>query len=149
MNDVELGAPWTSPNTLDAKIERAIANAKKFIDAFYFAREGDSTHQWDGFGVKRYFIILPTFGRKSLSNFGVNPWNMHYAIQKLNERYIAEFDGDNNYSDVSIIPWNLFSFDNSFANGVNPNSIGANHLAQRVAGAINYDEANNPIYNGG
>lgn len=145
-NDVNIGAPWTSPDTLDAKIERAIANAETFIDAFYNAREGDPSHQWDGFGIKKYFIILPTCGRKAIYTPGVNPGNLHYAIQKLNERYIEEFDGDANYSDVSIIPWNLFSTDDAFADSVNPNEIGAKRLANLIWGAINYDEANNPIY---
>ena len=145
LNDINLGYPWTAPNTLDAKIERAIANAQTLIDAFYNAREGDASHQWDGFGIKRYFIILPTCGRKELYDLGVNPDNLHYAIQRLNERYIAEFDG-NKHSDVSLIPWNLFSTDNAFTDAVHPNEIGANRLAQLIAGAINYDEANNPIY---
>lgn len=145
LNDINLGSPWTPPNTLDAKIERAIANAKTFIDAFYNAREGDASHQWEGFGIKKYFIILPMCGRKEQYNFGVNPDNIHYAIQRLNERYIAEFDGNNN-SDVSIIPWNIFSFDDSFNDAIRPNDIGAKKLAQLIAGAINYDEANNPIY---
>ena len=142
-NDVNWGAPWTSPDTLDAKIERAIANAKIFIDAFYNAREGDTTHQWEGFGIKKYFIILPTCGRKAIYTPGVNPSNLHYAIQKLNERYIAEFSGD---SDVSLIPWNFFSTDDAFVDAVNPNEIGAKRLANLIWGAINYDEANNPIY---
>lgn len=142
-NDVNLGAPWTSPDTLDAKIERAIANARTFIDAFYNAREGDASHQWDGFGIKKYFIILPTCGRKAIYTPGVNPGNLHYAIQKLNERYIAEFSGD---SDVSIIPWNFFSTDDAFVDAINPNEIGAKRLANLIWGAINYDEANNPIY---
>lgn len=142
-NDVNLGAPWTAPDTLDAKIERAIANAKTFIDAFYNAREGDTTHQWEGFGIKKYFIILPTCGRKAIYTPGVNPNNLHYAIQKLNEQYIAEFSG---YSDVSFIPWNFFSTDDAFADAINPNGIGAERLANLIWGAINYDEANNPIY---
>ena len=145
LNDINLGYPWTSPNTLDAKIERAIANAQTLIDAFYNAREGDASQQWDGFGIKKYFIILPTCGRKELYNLGANPENIHYAVQRLNERYIAEFDG-NAHSDVSIIPWNLFSFDDAFTDAVRPNTIGAKKLAQLIAGAINYDEANNPIY---
>lgn len=145
LNDINFGRPWTSPDTLDAKIERAIENAYTFIDAFYNAREGDATHQWDGFGIKKYFIILPTCGRKAQHNLGANPDNIHYAIQRLNERYIAEFDGNTN-SDVSIIPWNIFSFDDSFDDAVRPNNIGANKIAQLIAGAINYDEANNPIY---
>lgn len=142
-NDVNLGAPWTSPDTLDAKIERAIANAKTFIDAFYNAREGDHSHQWNGFGIKKYFIILPTCGRKAIYTPGVNPNNLHYAVQKLNERYIAEFSGD---SAVSLIPWNFFSTDDAFSDAVHPNEIGAARLANLIWGAINYDEANNPIY---
>lgn len=142
-NDVNLGAPWTSPDTLGAKIERAIANAKTFIGAFYNAREGDPSHQWGGFGVKKYFIILPTCGRKAIYTPGVNPNNLHYAIQKLNERYISEFSGD---SDVSFIPWNFFSTDDAFVDAINPNEIGAKRLANLIWGAINYDEANNPIY---
>ena len=142
-NDVNIGAPWTSPDTLDAKIERAIANARTFIDTFYNAREGDASHQWDGFGIKKYFIILPTCGRKAIYTPGVNPANLHYAIQKLNERYIAEFSGD---SDVSLIPWNFFGTDDAFADAINPNEIGAKRLANLIWGAINYDEKNNPIY---
>lgn len=144
-NDVNFGAPWTSPDTLDAKIERAIANARTFIDAFYNAREGDASHQWDGFGIKKYFIILPTCGRKAPTTPGVNPDNLHYAIQRLNERYIAEFDGNKN-SDVSLIPWNFFSTDDAFVDAINPNEIGAKRLANLIWGAINYDEKNNPIY---
>lgn len=142
-NDVNWGAPWTSPDTLDAKIERAIANANTFIDAFYNAREGDPSHQWDGFGIKKYFIILPTCGRKAIYTPGVNPNNLHYAIQKLNERYIAEFSSS---SDISLIPWNFFSTDDAFADAVHPNEIGAKRLANLIWGAINYDEKNNPIY---
>lgn len=145
LNDINFGRPWTLPDTLDAKIERAIASANTLIDAFYNAREGDATHQWEGFGIKKFFIILPTCGRKELYNLGANPDNIHYAIQRLNERYIAEFDGNTN-SDVSIIPWNIFSSDDAFDDAVRPNGIGAKKLAQLIAGAINYDEANNPIY---
>lgn len=145
-NDVNWGAPWTSPNTLNAKIERAIANAKTFIDAFYDARYGDTTQQWDGFGIKKFFIILPTCGRKAPYDPGVNQKNLHYAIQKLNERYIAEFYDGRYSSDVSVIPWNLFTTDNALTDAVHPNEIGAKRLANLIAGAINYDEANNPIY---
>ena len=145
LNDINFGIPWTAPDTLDAKIERAIANAITFIDAFYNAREGDTTHQWEGFGIKKFFIILPTCGRKERLYADTNPENIHYAVQRLNERYIAEFDRYA-YSDVSIIPWNIFSTDDDFEDAVRTNNLGAKKLAQLIAGAINYDEANNPIY---
>ena len=145
-NDVNWGAPWSSPNTLDAKIERAIANAKTFIDALFLARTGDPTQQWNGFDIKKIFIILPTCGRKNPTTPGVNPGNLHYAIQKLNERYIAEFDKEHYGSDVAVIPWNLFSTDDAFSDALHPNEIGAKRLANLIWGAINYDEANNPIY---
>lgn len=125
-NDVNLGEPWTDENTLNDKIESAISNAKIFLNAFINFYSGISIG-----------LILPATPLNSRAFVNIDPVLSHYAIQKLNQRYIDEFDNGAFDENVKIIPWNFFTTDNDLGDSVHPNSSGAYKLSELIYAHIN------------